>query len=978
MNITKLTWGFRVLVVLFVFVSVQLVTGQTVSISESGPTTGCTPTKFVDTDVSGDYGNNEAHEYGFCTDGTGGANGLYVVFEASKFDIHESDTLYVYNGNSATSRIIAKLNNSNKPTDSLFTDGCSEGGCIYFKFVSDGTDVGKGWEATVGCKFVCQKISLSVAGSIDINGQSVLIRCAGESTSFNAVTNYACASTNNPHSYFQLDGNTTFNWTFGDGGTGIGSTVYHTFGEGGLFSTSLQVTDAKGCKQNFVSGQDGFPLIKVSGRPIFGELKAVSDSICFGDTAYLVGGLDTNKAQDGGFQPNVQRPFVGIQKHDQLYLGPQQDPVFTSKATGAGFNGQTVSASSDIDKICINLEHSGIGDLKMKITCPNGQSAVLMDEVSLGTGPKSTFLGDANNSVFKIDPGESMTYCFTESGTFGTMTTENAAGNYVPSSVVSGNDILTPGSYSSQESFAGLVGCPLDGEWTVEIEDNELANDGYLFSWQIHFNASLAGNIPPQQTKLVRGFWISNPDIFWTNNVDSAQVAPQYSGGNMDYMYRVQDENGCQFDSIVKLYVASEIDINAGYDTLLCPGDPYRLSAHFPHLHAQHTDCQFAVRMLASNGTWTDEVEVIINNTTAGNYTPIAGGFLDQTFTLKWGDSLELWHKTTNGESEDIYIIDCEGKEMKINQANTSDYFAYGIRYYDKFDLVYSWKPGDQVDDPSSGWPIAKTGDSIEYVVTAYNRYVPSCAVTDTIIPYFDEQIPAPTIEGDNHICLGDSARLEVFNFESIDWTTGSLDSVIKVAPTATTDFSADVYDGCTTRTYTLTVNVHDYPIIKASNDTTIRLGSTTELSVQAKDGYTVTWSPLEGITCPNCNPVPATPGETTAYIVSVNDGFGCISYDTVVVSVLEYPFFVASGFTPNGDGINDAVYFRGEGIARLEFKIYDRWGQEVFATHEQSQGWDGTFNGEPLSSGTYVYYVYAVLGTGDPIELDGNITLFR
>lgn len=65
----------------------------------------------------------------------------------------------------------------------------------------------------------------------------------------------------------------------------------------------------------------------------------------------------------------------------------------------------------------------------------------------------------------------------------------------------------------------------------------------------------------------------------------------------------------------------------------------------------------------------------------------------------------------------------------------------------------------------------------------------------------------------------------------------------------------------------------------------------------------------------------------------------------------------VPTGFTPNGDGNNDILYCRGFGIKKLyHFKIYNRWGQLLYSTSDITQGWDGTYNGDPQNSDTYFY----------------------
>lgn len=86
----------------------------------------------------------------------------------------------------------------------------------------------------------------------------------------------------------------------------------------------------------------------------------------------------------------------------------------------------------------------------------------------------------------------------------------------------------------------------------------------------------------------------------------------------------------------------------------------------------------------------------------------------------------------------------------------------------------------------------------------------------------------------------------------------------------------------------------------------------------------------------------------------------------------------VPNAFSPNGDGINDVVYVEGKGIIELDFSIYNRWGEKVFESHNQRDGWNGIYKGLLQEMEVYTYAVTAVLVNGDNKFLKGNITLLR
>jgi len=61
-----------------------------------------------------------------------------------------------------------------------------------------------------------------------------------------------------------------------------------------------------------------------------------------------------------------------------------------------------------------------------------------------------------------------------------------------------------------------------------------------------------------------------------------------------------------------------------------------------------------------------------------------------------------------------------------------------------------------------------------------------------------------------------------------------------------------------------------------------------------------------------------------------------------------------------------------------MDFVIYDRWGNKVFESESESVGWDGTYKGQPMNTGTYVWYLKAMMNDGSTVEKKGNVALVR
>lgn len=111
------------------------------------------------------------------------------------------------------------------------------------------------------------------------------------------------------------------------------------------------------------------------------------------------------------------------------------------------------------------------------------------------------------------------------------------------------------------------------------------------------------------------------------------------------------------------------------------------------------------------------------------------------------------------------------------------------------------------------------------------------------------------------------------------------------------------------------------------------------------------------------------------------NTLLGCSDAVTKRLRVLNNCFIaVPTGFTPNGDGLNDYLYPNNALKAdKMRFSIYNRWGQLMFSTSSWLEKWDGRVNGIPQPSGVYVWYLqYTHRDTGKEVFQKGTSTLIR
>ena len=151
-------------------------------------------------------------------------------------------------------------------------------------------------------------------------------------------------------------------------------------------------------------------------------------------------------------------------------------------------------------------------------------------------------------------------------------------------------------------------------------------------------------------------------------------------------------------------------------------------------------------------------------------------------------------------------------------------------------------------------------------------------------------------------------------------------------------------------------------------------------LQLQASGGISYQWTPATSLDNSNiANPVARLKNDIS-YILKVTTQQGCIGYDTINIKVYnKFDIYVPTGFTPNNDGKNDFLKAIGVGIRKMEyFRIYNRWGQEIFSTTELNKGWDGKIKGIQQPAGIYVWMVKGIDIFGKLITKKGTSSLIR
>jgi gliding motility-associated-like protein len=114
-----------------------------------------------------------------------------------------------------------------------------------------------------------------------------------------------------------------------------------------------------------------------------------------------------------------------------------------------------------------------------------------------------------------------------------------------------------------------------------------------------------------------------------------------------------------------------------------------------------------------------------------------------------------------------------------------------------------------------------------------------------------------------------------------------------------------------------------------------------------------------------------------TLYVAKGN----CLESIRKVIQVdLPSSLTVPNVFTPNGDGVNDVYFLKGNSLSEVSLVIYDRWGHLVYKLENDGNvAWDGkNQQGQDMAEGTYYYILTAKGKDGQSYDEKGTISLFR
>ncbi len=301
--------------------------------------------------------------------------------------------------------------------------------------------------------------------------------------------------------------------------------------------------------------------------------------------------------------------------------------------------------------------------------------------------------------------------------------------------------------------------------------------------------------------------------------------------------------------------------------------------------------------------------------------------------------------------------------------------------------LSYRWTPPLYLDNATLKRPTTtpQTNEITYRVVANIGKCQSTDAVTIRTVPY-----PQIRASNDTTICFGDNANITVTGGSLVSWspatylTETDTRNTVSVKPLTDIRYIATVRDvlGCP-KPVSDSVWVRVYPEIIASTgirDTSVVAGQPIQLNGSGGNRYF--WSPAAGLSNPNIASPLATPLSDIEYKLLVTAvPPGCSGRDSVRIKVYQLPpsLYVPTAFSPNGDGLNDILRPKPLGIRSITyFRVYNRWGELIYATSQLNAGWDGRYKGNPQDPGTFVWEAEAITFRGETIRVKGSSILIR
>ena len=221
-------------------------------------------------------------------------------------------------------------------------------------------------------------------------------------------------------------------------------------------------------------------------------------------------------------------------------------------------------------------------------------------------------------------------------------------------------------------------------------------------------------------------------------------------------------------------------------------------------------------------------------------------------------------------------------------------------------------------------------------------------------------------------------------------WDTGQSGPDINGLAAGTFQVTLTDAAGCTLVSSALLQELN-FHVASLGSDRVVELGDYLELSATSnfppgEIAEYIWYGPMDSSRCTDCMRFRFQPAGNGCHTVVVQDFKGCIATDTVCYQAIpRRRVYIPNSFSPNDDGVNDFfAVFSDMSVSRIiHFSVLDRWGEQVFLAQEiptniESLGWDGSYRGDHLADGVYVWLLEVEFIDGERLRYQGDVTLVR
>ena len=473
----------------------------------------------------------------------------------------------------------------------------------------------------------------------------------------------------------------------------------------------------------------------------------------------------------------------------------------------------------------------------------------------------------------------------------------------------------------------------------IQFTDHTIAGYGVVDTWKWDFGDPASSS---------NSSFLQNPAHLYN------------ASGNYTVKFTVSNSKGCKSTIDTIIAILDKPALTVTHDTTICFIDTLQLNA-------------------IGTGSFVWSPNYNINNVNISN--PLVSPDLPTTYHVQLTDPFGCVGTDSVKVDVKLFVTLLAPPDSTICKGDptllriTSD----GLKF------LWTENPlGNTLNDPTLKNPLATPQVRTTYHVAAnIGKCISEADITLTPIPY-----PAANAKPDRTICFGNSVQLQASGGSSYSWSPAAFLNANNIPnprcinPFASVRYIVTVRDtlGCPKPGRdTVLVTVVKIKAEAGPRDTSVVLGQPLQLQAHGSTNYV--WTPSTWLDNPNIDNPIALPKDNIEYVVRVSNSIGCFAFDSIRVKLYKIAadILVPTGFSPNGDGINDIFRPIPIGMRSLDiFRVYNRWGQMLYSGSGNNTGWDGKFAGATQEAGTYVWYAQGIDYKYATIKRKGYVVLIR